>query len=197
MHDDDHDELIARVADELRRPVALEPGFDARVMVQVRRVARRPWLEALRWWTEPRPVRVSPLFGAACAAGLAALVVVGTLSLEPQSAPKPSRPVTTIASAAVEPEPGTELVQFVLVAPQASTVAVVGDFNDWDPSRTPLRSEAGGGVWSVNVPLRSGQHQYAFVVDGKDWQPDPGAPKAVTDDFGAPNSIIVVGGKST
>jgi len=196
MHDDDdHDELIARVADELRGRVALEPGFDGRVMAQVRRVAQRSWREALRWWTEPHPVRVSPLVGLACAAGLAALVVVGTLSLEPQSLPKAGQPVTQIGVTPIEP--GTEVVQFVLVAPRASTVAVVGDFNDWDPGRTPLRSDAGGGVWSVNVPLRSGQHQYAFVVDGKDWRPDPGAPRAVTDDFGAPNSIIVVGGKST
>ncbi len=193
MHDDDRDELIARVADELRGPVGLDPGFDGRVMARVREAAPRPWREALRWWTEPRPVRVSPLVGLACAAGLAALVVLGTLSLEPRSTA--GQPVSEIGIAPVEP--GIEMVQFVLVAPQASTVAVVGDFNDWDPSRTPLRAEAAGGVWSVNVPLRSGAHQYAFVVDGKDWRPDPAAPRAVTDDFGAPNSVIFVGGKST
>ncbi len=194
MLDDDHDELIARVVDELRGPIRLDPGFDARVMAQVRRAARRPWREALRWWTEPRPVRVSPLVGVACAAGLAALVVVGTLSLGPRSTTT-GQPVSEIGVGPVEP--GTEIVQFVLVAPQASTVAVVGDFNDWDPNRTPLQAEAAGGVWSVNVPLRSGAHQYAFVVDGKDWRPDPAAPRAVTDDFGSPNSVIFVGGKST
>src|SRR6266511_2222121 len=111
----------------------------------------------------------------------------------PSSRGRRRQPVSEIGIAPVEP--GIEMVQFVLVAPQASTVAVVGDFNDWDPSRTPLRAEAAGGVWSVNVPLRSGAHQYAFVVDGKDWRPDPAAPRAVTDDFGAPNSVIFVGGK--
>ena len=65
--------------------------------------------------------------------------------------------------------------QFVLVAPRAASVALVGDFNDWDPGRTPLHPAATG-VWSVNVPLQPGQHQYAFVVDGKDWRPDPAAP---------------------
>ena len=195
MHEDDHDELIARVADELRGPVALDPGFDARVMAQVRRASPGRWRTSLRWWTEPRPVRVSPLVGLACAAGLAALVVVGTLSVRPGGEGEVARPGGEIG--VVPLEPGTEVVQFVLVAPQASTVAVVGDFNDWDPTRTLLRSETGGRVWSVNVPLRSGQHQYAFVIDGKDWRPDPAAPRAVTDDFGSPNSVIIVGGKST
>jgi hypothetical protein len=196
MHDDDqHDELIARIADELRAPVALDPAFDARVMAQVRGAAPGAWRRALRWWTEPRPLRVSPLAGLASAAGLAALLVLGAVWLRPGSPSPMAGHVAAIP--AIPAEPGTEVVQFVLVAPRASTVAVVGDFNDWDPTRTPLQAEAAGGVWTVNVPLRSGEHQYAFVVDGKEWRPDPAAPRAVTDDFGSPNSVIVVGGKST
>jgi hypothetical protein len=170
MHDGDRDELISRITDELRAPVALAPGFDARVMAEVRRPAGR-WRAAVRWWTEPR-VRLSPLAGLAWAAGLAGVLLLGGRALEA----------------------GAQVVQFVLVAPRAASVALVGDFNDWDPSRTPLRPAATG-VWSVNVPLPPGQHQYAFVVDGKDWRPDPAAPKAVTDDFGSPNSLITVGGR--
>ena len=196
MHDDDqHDELIARIAEELRGPVALDPAFDARVMAHVRSAAPGPWRRALRWWTEPRPLRVSPLAGLASAAGIAALFVLGAVWLKPESPSPMAGHVAAIP--AIPAEPGTEVVQFVLVAPRASTVAVVGDFNDWDPTRTPLQAEAAGGVWTVNVPLRSGEHQYAFVVDGKEWRPDPAAPRAVTDDFGSPNSVIVVGGKST
>jgi len=194
MHDD-HDELISRVVDELRAPVALDPAFDARVMAAVRRAAPGRWRLALRWWTEPRPFRLSPLTGLASAAALVGLVVLGARAFEPGQAggAASTAPGVIVASK----EGGSEVVQFVLVAPQASTVAVVGDFNDWDPDRTPLHATAGGGVWSVNLPLRPGPHQYAFVVDGKDWRPDPGAPRAVTDDFGAPNSVIIVGGKST
>jgi Carbohydrate-binding module 48 (Isoamylase N-terminal domain) len=194
MHDD-HDELISRVVDELRAPVALDPVFDARVMAAVRRAAPGRWRLALRWWTEPRPFRLSPLTGLASAAALAGLLVLGARAFEPGQA---GGAASTAPGIIVAPkEGGSEVVQFVLVAPQASTVAVVGDFNDWDPDRTPLHATAGGGVWSVNLPLRPGPHQYAFVVDGKDWRPDPGAPRAVTDDFGAPNSVIIVGGKST
>jgi hypothetical protein len=193
MHDE-QDELISQVADELRAPVALDPAFDARVMAAVRRAAPGRWRLALRWWTEPRPLHVSPLVGLACAAALAGVVVIGTRAVQPRSAPGT---VPVPAAALVASTDAGEVVQFVLVAPQAATVALVGDFNDWDPGRTPLRVTAGGGVWSVNLPLRPGPHQYAFVVDGKEWRPDPAAPRAVTDDFGAPNSVIIVGGKST
>jgi len=193
MHDE-QDQLISQVADELRAPVALDPAFDARVMAAVRRAAPGRWRLALRWWTEPRPLRVSPLVGLACAAALAGVVVIGTRAVQPRSAPGT---VPVPAAALVASTDAGEVVQFVLVAPQAATVALVGDFNDWDPGRTPLRVTAGGGVWSVNLPLRPGPHQYAFVVDGKEWRPDPAAPRAVTDDFGAPNSVIIVGGKST
>ena len=193
MHDE-QDELISQVADELRAPVALDPAFDARVMAAVRRAAPGRWRLALRWWTEPRPLRVSPLVGLACAAALAGVVVIGTRAVQPRSAPGT---VPVPAAALVASTDAGEVVQFVLVAPQAATVALVGDFNDWDPARTPLHVTAGGGVWSVNLPLRPGPHQYAFVVDGKEWRPDPAAPRAVTDDFGAPNSVIIVGGKST
>jgi hypothetical protein len=187
MHDSERDELIGRIADELRAPVALAQGFDASVMAEVRRPAGR-WRAAARWWTEPR-LRLSPLVGLAWAAGLAAVALLGARALE-----RPLRGTGTAQDTALAPEAGTQVVQFVLVAPRAASVALVGDFNDWDPSRTPLRPAATG-VWSVHVPLQPGQHQYAFVVDGKDWQPDPAAPTAVTDDFGSPNSVITVGSR--
>ena len=189
MHDGERDELIAQVADELRAPVILDAGFDARVMAVVRRPDGR-WRTAARWWTEPR-LRLSPLVGLACAAALAGVVLLGARALE-----GPRAQVQAAGDSGLAAQPGTQVVQFVLVAPRAASVALVGDFNDWDPSRTPLRAAATG-VWSVNVRLEPGQHQYAFVVDGRDWQPDPAAPKAVADDFGSPNSVITVGGKSS
>jgi Carbohydrate-binding module 48 (Isoamylase N-terminal domain) len=82
-------------------------------------------------------------------------------------------------------------VQFVLVAPKARRVAVVGDFNDWDPAAAPLASD--GGVWSGQVEVPNGRHDYAFVVDGGTWVRDPNAPQAPADEFGAGYSVLVVG----
>jgi hypothetical protein len=81
-------------------------------------------------------------------------------------------------------------VQFVLLAPDAKSVSIAGDFNAWDPNATPLARD-GGGVWSVMVPLTRGAFSYSFVVDGHEWRADPVAP-AATDDFGRPSSVVLV-----
>jgi 1,4-alpha-glucan branching enzyme len=136
------------------------------------------------WLTRPRTVRISPLHGAALAAGLAAVVVATTLTLHRDV----RAPVTTIAHASGS----ARLVQFVFVAPRASSVTLVGDFNDWDDHATPLRAASSGGLWSVEVPLAPGRHLYAFVVDGTTWRPDPAAPPSRGEDFGTPNSVVTV-----
>jgi hypothetical protein len=84
-------------------------------------------------------------------------------------------------------------VQFMLIAPAATRVALVGEFNDWDPQATPM-SRATGGAWHVAVPLANGRHVYAFVVDGSAWVSDPQAPIAPERWFGASNSVLLVNG---
>jgi len=119
----------------------------------------------------PAPSRVIwPLAALAAAAGLAAVAVFGTSAR--------GRPVA-----------------FTLVAPRASSVAIVGDFNDWNPHATPL-VRTGSGAWEARVRLAPGQYNYAFVVDGATWVPDPAAPKNAVDDFGSPNSVVTVAGAS-
>jgi len=83
-------------------------------------------------------------------------------------------------------------VQFVLVAPGAHSVAVVGDFNNWGLNDTALVAENHNGVWSVSASVHTGVHRYAFLVNGKEWVADPTAPRAADDDFGQPSSALVV-----
>lgn len=87
-------------------------------------------------------------------------------------------------------------VQFMLVAPEARRVALVGEFNDWDPGATPM-ARAPGGAWHVALPLPRGRHVYAFVVDGNDWVADPQAPLAPERWFGSRNSVMLVDGGQT
>jgi len=82
-------------------------------------------------------------------------------------------------------------VRFVLVAPDAKQVSLAGTFNQWDPQATPLVRAGATGVWTATLTLPAGQHQYAFVVDGVRWVPDPGAP-AVDDGFGRRNSVLTL-----
>jgi hypothetical protein len=88
---------------------------------------------------------------------------------------------------------GVRVVEFALVAPHASRVSVVGDFNGWDPTATPMRRTRGR-LWQAAVPVPVGRHVYAFVVDGDQWMPDPAAPISPEDEFGTRNSVLIVGG---
>lgn len=68
------------------------------------------------------------------------------------------------------------LVRFVLVAPTATRLALVGDFNRWDARATPLRAADGArGTWAAIVALPPGAHRYAFVVDDTARTADPAA----------------------
>lgn len=196
-----------------RAPLRVVAGGSAPTPAWARpRVARRPvgvWARAWRWIVEPRPVRVSPL-GALAAAGLAIAAVFGAR----RDAPRPTRPdggtgefpVATgefpaasratehAVTADVQQGAGAAVTRFMIVAPQAREVVLVGDFNDWDQRATPLVKVTGQGVWTVEVPLQPGRYSYAFLVDGQRWLPDPAAPRAVGDDFGRPSSVVTVRG---
>ncbi len=81
------------------------------------------------------------------------------------------------------------LVRFAVAAPGAGRVALIGDFNDWDPAANPLRRRAD--EWSVTLRLKPGRYRYAFVLDDGRWVADPVTPVA-EDEFGAPTSAITI-----
>ena len=84
-------------------------------------------------------------------------------------------------------------VQFVLDARRARSVAVVGDFNDWDKTATPLERDSTSGIWSTLATVRPGRHVYAFIVDGTVWTLDPNAPRTKDADYGTEQSVVMVG----
>lgn len=105
---------------------------------------------------------------------------------------RPSHVAAPIA--AVETLGGpTVPVRFSLVAPNATMVSIVGDFNRWNPRALPMRRSPDGRIWEIEVRLPLGRYDYAFMIDGR-LSPDPAAPRDVNDDFGAPNSIVMVRG---
>ena len=191
MHESD--EVIERVAAALRNdPVALAPDFDARVMHRVRTESREaPGRGLWGWMTRGRTVRVSPLGALALAAGLAGIIALAAREDVAIRRAGESR------SAALTPAaPSEQMMKFVFVNPSASSVAIVGDFNDWEEGGSPLRREEKG-VWAITIPLAPGRYHYTFVVDGTQWVADPFAPRTLEDDFGRPNSVITVGDATT
>lgn len=198
------DPRVRWLIDEVRQPVAVSADAKTRVMAAVLAeplpergvLTPRPW----QWAVERRTVRFSPLLGTAVAAGLVGIGVLGALTLArgtkqlaaPQAAPPIALASVPNTPASVVVEPG--VVKFVFVAPSATRVTLVGDFNAWNASATPMQRT--GGTWTVTLPLRAGRHLYSFVVDGSQWFPDPSAPLAPEDGFGHANSVVLVGASS-
>jgi hypothetical protein len=168
--DNDIDTLLRDAVTQLRPLPEVEPAARERLR-------RRLAMERMR----TRPVVLSRTAVLAAAAAIVALtslvwaVLVLDLPIGPDGRP-------------------TMPVQFVLVAPDANTVSLVGDFNHWDARAAPLR-QGDGGVWSVVLPLAKGAFSYSFVVNGDDWRADPMAPTA-PDDFGRPSSVVYVSPES-
>lgn len=55
-------------------------------------------------------------------------------------------------------------VSFSYLAPDAGSVSVVGDFNNWNPRSHPMTKRPDGG-WIAQVELPHGHHRYVFMVD--------------------------------
>ena len=176
--------------EEVRRDYrgAAPAADDARERLLARLAAepapRRPRANPFRWLAQ------QPLSIQGAVAGVALLVAaasgIGAFREIDRAAV-----ARHVAVATAAPEAGT--ITFALRAPQVTTVALVGDFNSWDPRATPMRRQGQGDLWTAQVELSDGLHSYAYVIDGADWQPDPGAPLTAEAPFGRRSSIIVVG----
>ena len=57
-------------------------------------------------------------------------------------------------------------LNFFCAAPEAKSVSIVGDFNNWDPAANPMERQVDGN-WLVQVEMCHGHHHYLFMVDGK------------------------------
>ena len=181
-------ELLDTLTAELRAESA-PPWLESRIMAGLPGPASLAWwLRAARWLMQPQPVTVRP-----ATLGLAgAAAVLGILLLnqpEPNLVmPTPVTPTLTVSN----PSTPVIYVQFAFVDPEAHSVTVAGDFNDWDAEATILRDSDGDGVWTGLIALRPGMHKYMFVVNGEQWVTDPEAERYVDDGFGNRNAVIAI-----
>ena len=190
MTDSELHPYVEWIASEARRPVATAQSARDRIMASVH--AEPGPRRVLPVWGRlmaPRALRLSPAAGSLIAAGLVGIGVLAGRGAS-HAAPSPEAPSTVAEARPTQMAPDS-VVKFVFVAPQAAQVSVVGDFNGWDSMKTPMARSSGGGVWTVTLPLASGRHLYAFVVDGS-WSADPSAPLAPDDGFGHANSVKLV-----
>ena len=162
-------ERLGEVAHSLPVP-ALKADFLESVLARADRARPVSWLERLRSF---RLELSLPQLAIALVVLLVALVM-----------PWVARPHAPTVDAS-----GKVAVQFVLAAPQATRVAVAGDFNGWSSEQSQLVRSADG-TFRLQVSLPPGHYQYQFVVDGERWVPDPLAAEVVDDGFGGKNAVL-------
>ncbi|VVO68226.1 1,4-alpha-glucan branching enzyme GlgB [Pseudomonas fluorescens] len=61
---------------------------------------------------------------------------------------------------------GVDGVRFAVWAPNAKRVSVVGDFNNWDGRRHPMRLRHPTGVWEVFIPRMQAGEAYKYEILG-------------------------------
>ena len=201
----ERDETIERVAQAL----AVVPPRDAQAVSRV--------MAAVRAHKAQRPSRLTlvmewmrqPAFSVASAGALAAAaLVLGFFSRgafgnagSDQSArstlegqPTGEFPIVTggVLPASNSHEVRAVPVPLVFDARNAKSVVVVGDFNGWDDTKTPMLRYGTDGPWTATVLAKPGRHVYAFLVDGTTLVADPRAPRAKDLDFGGDASVLMV-----
>lgn len=69
-------------------------------------------------------------------------------------------------------------------------VAVVGDFNDWDPAATPLRPN-GDGARSATITMPAGgRYAFRYLAENGQWFNDDGADDYQGKEFGGQDGVV-------
>ena len=80
-------------------------------------------------------------------------------------------------------------VTFELEQPQAEEVAVLGDFNGWQPE---AMKKFKNGKHKLTVDLEpEREYQFRYLIDGSEWNNDEAADRLVPNEHGTENSVIV------
>lgn len=178
-------EMTIRLAVDPIRSVEA-PDMSARVMAAIAALPTRPSFAdrvrvrvtaAAKWLWAPHPVIV-PVRPAFLGALSTLLLVLGIAAWHGER--------DMVAAVAEMP---SVYVQFRLDIAGASQVSLAGSFSRWAPVHE--MRESAPGTWSLLLPLPPGVHDYAFLVDGREWVVDPHAHQ-IADGFGGSNSRIAL-----
>jgi 1,4-alpha-glucan branching enzyme len=73
----------------------------------------------------------------------------------------------------------------------ADSIALVGEFNDWDPHRHLLQRTRGDGEWHISLSLEANSsYRFRYLVDGKEWMDDDHADGYEPNVFGGFDSVV-------
>ncbi len=188
MRSIDNEHLIPKddLGDRIRRIPYDTPSPDLaqRIMAEVSRKKVNGLQRLCQRALSPVSVSMSPLLAGAL---VLVIFVTGGLVFDRLTGLLPTAPAP---SSVVQ---GTPVV-FHLQDPSAKTVAVMGSFNNWNPEGYEMTQDPDTGLWTLQIQLDTGRHEYVFWVDNQRTAPDPGADLVREDDFGNRNSVLFVKG---
>ncbi|KQS24693.1 isoamylase early set domain-containing protein [Dyadobacter sp. Leaf189] len=77
-------------------------------------------------------------------------------------------------------------------AAEAKKVALVGEFNEWNPEALVLKKQKDGS-FKTSLELGAGEHQFRYILDDEKWENDWEADKYVPAgvDEASENSVVV------
>jgi 1,4-alpha-glucan branching enzyme len=89
-------------------------------------------------------------------------------------------------------EKGRVLVTFELPSTMwAERVNLVGEFNDWDTTATPMTHNRSDANWKVTVELEAGRRfRFRYLVDGREWLNDWHADDHLENPYGSYDSVV-------
>ncbi len=186
MQSNDNKPLIPQddLGDRIRRLPYDTPGPDltSRIMAAVRQKKVNGFRPLLQQVWSPMTVSISPLV-----AGALALIVFAAGGFVYHQLAGRLAPGSTPNHVGQ----GVPVV-FHLQEPSAKSVAVMGSFNNWDPEGYEMTQDPDTGLWTLQLSLDAGRHEYVFWVDNQRIAPDPDADMVREDDFGNRNSVLFI-----
>lgn len=71
------------------------------------------------------------------------------------------------------------------------SVAIVGDFNDWNPRQHKMTLDKKNGVWTKSISFKPGtRFEFRYFADGSSWVNDDAADEYVPNGFLSNNCVV-------
>ncbi len=74
----------------------------------------------------------------------------------------------------------------------AESVHLVGDFNDWDETATPMKALKSGKYTAVLYLEPERDYEFRYLVNGEEWQNDWEADRYAPNIHGSENSVVSI-----
>ena len=72
---------------------------------------------------------------------------------------------------------------------EAKTVALVSEYNGWQPIEMKQRKKDQIFYTKIRLP-NEGQYQYRYLINDREWENDEAADNYVANEFGSDNSVV-------